>query len=89
VERLGRAQGITVLMVTHDINPVLPMVDRVIYVAGGQAVIGRPEEIITSACLSRIYNAPVEVVRDSQGRMFVVGLENEIAHPHDEREWTD
>ncbi len=86
VARLARAQRITTLMVTHDINPVLPIVDRVIYVARGQVVIGKPEEIITTEQLSRLYDAPVEVVRDSQGRVFVVGLENETAHPsRDER----
>jgi zinc/manganese transport system ATP-binding protein len=82
VQKLARAQGITVLMVTHDINPVLPLVDRVVYVAGGSVIAGKPEEIITTENLSKLYNAPVEVVRDSHGRIFVVGLENEIAHPH-------
>jgi zinc/manganese transport system ATP-binding protein len=82
VQKLARAHGITVLMVTHDINPVLPLVDRVMYVAGGQVIAGKPDEIITTASLSKLYNAPVEVVRDSRDRIFVVGLENEVAHPH-------
>jgi zinc/manganese transport system ATP-binding protein len=82
VQKLARAQGITVLMVTHDINPVLPLVDRVVYVAGGQVIAGKPEDIITTESLSRLYNAPVEVVRDSRDRIFVVGLEHEVAHPH-------
>jgi zinc/manganese transport system ATP-binding protein len=86
VGELARARGITVLMVTHDINPVLPLVDRVIYVAGGHMLIGKPEEIITTENLSRLYNAPVEVVHDSRGRLFVVGLENEVAHPHEDSE---
>ena len=43
---------------------------------------GKPEEIITSESLSRIYSSPVEVLRDSQGRVFVVGLEEEVSHPH-------
>jgi zinc/manganese transport system ATP-binding protein len=82
VQKLARAQGITVLMVTHDINPVLPLVDRVVYVAGGRVIAGKPEDIITTESLSQLYNAPVEVVRDSRGRIFVVGLEHEVAHPH-------
>ena len=82
VQKLARAHGITVLMVTHHINPVLPLVDRVMYVAGGQVIAGKPDEIITTASLSKLYNAPVEVVRDSRDRIFVVGLENESAHPH-------
>jgi zinc/manganese transport system ATP-binding protein len=83
VERLARAQGITVLMVTHDVNPVLPMVSCVIYIARGHVVMGPPDKVITNENLTRLYDAPVEVVRDSRGRVFVVGLENEVAHPHD------
>jgi zinc/manganese transport system ATP-binding protein len=82
IASLARAQRITVIMVTHDVNPVLPVVDRVIYVARGQVLSGRPAEVITTENLSHLYDAPVEVVRDSQGRVFVVGLENEVAHPH-------
>ena len=43
---------------------------------------GKPDEIITSESLSTIYSSPVEVLRDSQGRVFVVGLEEEVSHPH-------
>jgi zinc/manganese transport system ATP-binding protein len=82
IARLSRARRITVVMVTHDVNPVLPMVDRVIYVARGQVLCGRPEDVITTENLSHLYDAPIEVVHDSQGRVFVVGLENEVAHPH-------
>ncbi len=84
VAHLAREWGITVLLVTHDINPVLPLVDRVIYVARGQVAIGTAEEIITTQQLSRLYNAPVEVIRDSQGRMFVVGLEEMEGHPREQ-----
>ena len=84
VTKLARANCTTVLLVTHDINPLLPVVDRVIYIAKGNMVIGKPEEVITTETLSRLYDAPVEVVRDSNGRLFVVGLEQEVAHPHED-----
>ncbi len=83
VARVAREHGITVLLVTHDVNPMLPLVDRVIYVAQGQVVIGPPDQIITTESLTRLYAAPVEVVHDSRGRVFVVGLEQEVAHPHE------
>ena len=41
-----------------------------------------PDEVITSENLSRLYQAEVEVITDSRGRVFVVGLEAEAAHPH-------
>jgi len=81
VARLAREQGFTVLLVTHDVNPVLPVVDRVLYVARGQVAIGALDEIITTQKLSSLYEAPVEVIRDSLGRVFVVGLEEMEGHP--------
>ena len=82
VAELARANGLTVLLIAHDINPLLPIVDRVLYVAHGGVAIGKPAEVITSEQLSRLNAAPVEVLHDSHGHMFVVGLEAESAH-HD------
>ena len=71
-----------VLMITHDVNPVLGMVDRVLYLAAGQARLGRVEEIFTSAVLSEIYATPVEVVR-ARGRIVVVGLPDSAYDSHE------
>ncbi|MBV8691064.1 MAG: ABC transporter ATP-binding protein [Actinobacteria bacterium] len=82
VSRIARERNVTVLLVEHDVNPLLPVVDRVIYVAGGSVAIGTPDEVVQPATLSRLYGTPVEVLRDSRGRIFVVGLEAEASHPH-------
>ena len=82
VQELARANGLTVLLIAHDINPLLPIVDRVLYVAHGGVAIGKPAEVITTEQLSRLYDAPIEVLHDSHGHMFVVGLEAESGH-HD------
>ncbi|QBD83334.1 ATP-binding cassette domain-containing protein [Ktedonosporobacter rubrisoli] len=74
VERVCRTRKVAVLLVTHDINPLLPVVDRVIYIAHGHSAIGTPEEVITSETLSKLYGSPVEVVR-ALNRLFVVGAE--------------
>jgi zinc/manganese transport system ATP-binding protein len=63
-----------VVLVSHDINPLLPVVDRVIYIANGQSAIGTPNEVITSEMLSKLYGSPVEVVH-ALDRVFVVGAE--------------
>jgi zinc/manganese transport system ATP-binding protein len=73
VARLAEAQNITVLLVTHDINPMLPVMDRVIYIAQGKISIGTSDEIITSETLSSLYGAPVQVIRDDQGRYLCSG----------------
>lgn len=83
VAELARALHLAVLLIAHDVNPLLPVLDKVIYVAGGRVTIGRPDEVITTERLSALYDAPVEVLRDSRGRLFVVGLEDEASHPHD------
>jgi zinc/manganese transport system ATP-binding protein len=83
VARLARASGITVLLVAHDINPLLSVVNRVLYLARGQVVMGNPQDVITTESLSRLYGAPVEVVRDSRGRIVVVGVD-ENPHLHQE-----
>lgn len=82
IGEVARAGGLTVVMVAHDVNPLLPLVDQVIYVAAGRVAVGAPSEIITSESLSRIYDASIEVIRDRRGRVFVVGLDEEAAHPH-------
>ncbi len=68
-----RTAGVTVLMVAHDVNPILSSLDRVIYLAGGGAVVGTPTEVITSGTLSRLYRTSIEVLTTSDGRLVVVG----------------
>jgi len=79
---IARKRSLTVLLIAHDVNPLLRHVDDVVYVAAGRIAQGRPEEIITTPRLSEIYSSPVEVITDSRGRVFVVGLEEEASHPH-------
>ena len=74
VAQVCRARNVTVLLVAHDVNPLLPAVDRVLYLARGHATIGTTDEVITSSTLTRLYGSPVEVVQ-ALGRVFVVGAE--------------
>jgi zinc/manganese transport system ATP-binding protein len=74
VQNISRTRNVTVMLVSHDINPLLPVVDRVMYLAHGQSAIGTTDEVITSATLSKLYGSQVEVVQ-ALGRLFVVGAE--------------
>ncbi len=74
VSKVCRARKVAVMLVTHDINPLLPVVDRVLYLARGHSAIGTTDEVITSASLSKLYGSAVEVVQ-ALGRVFVVGAE--------------
>jgi zinc/manganese transport system ATP-binding protein len=52
IQRVCRSEGIAVLLVAHDVNPLLGYLDRVIYLAAGRAVEGPVSEVITSDTLS-------------------------------------
>ena len=82
ISEVARERHLTVLLIAHDVNPLLSHIDHVLYIAQGKLAMGRPADIITSETLSAIYSAPVEVLRDRLGRIFVVGLEEEVSHPH-------
>jgi zinc/manganese transport system ATP-binding protein len=83
VRRICREQGVAVMLVAHDVNPILPHLDRIVYFAGATAVEGAPREVITSETLSALYSAPVEVLETSDGRLVVVGTPEppSIHHP--------
>jgi zinc/manganese transport system ATP-binding protein len=81
--RISRSYGVGVLLVAHDVNPMLHDLDRVVYVAGGRIVSGSPAEVITSESLSALYGVPIEVLETSDGRLVVVGTPEAPAHHHD------
>jgi zinc/manganese transport system ATP-binding protein len=81
-----RNTGTPVLFVTHEINPVLPYVDRILYLVRGRWAIGAPSEILTSERLSDLYGIEVDVVK-VRDRYLVVSAEDEMptepgAHAH-------
>ncbi len=84
LDRERKDHSAAVLFVTHDVNPVLGMVDRVLYLAGGKFKIGTPDEVLRSDVLSELYGSQIDVVRN-QGRVVVVGTQTHDHH-HDE-EW--
>jgi len=77
--------GAAVLFVTHDVNPVLDYIDRVLYLANGQFRIGTPDEVLRSDVLSKLYGRSVDVVRN-QGRIAVLGSSDHTHH--DDEKWT-
>ena len=83
ISRICREDGVTVVMVAHDVNPILGYLDRVVYIASGGAAAGTPREVITSAILSRLYATPIEVLSTSDGQLVVVGQPEPPAHHSD------
>ncbi len=75
-----RSAATPVVFVTHDVNPVLRTVDRVLYLAPGHWAIGGPDEVLTSETLSRLYGTDVDVLR-VRDRVVVVGTPDD-QHVH-------
>jgi zinc/manganese transport system ATP-binding protein len=76
VDGLVRSRNVTALLVAHDINPLLPYLDKVVYIANGKVATGRPKEVLTSDRLSALYDVNVEVIRDSRGNVAIIGIED-------------
>ena len=83
IDARRRSAGTPVVFVTHDINPVLTTVDRVLYLAPGSWAIGTPDEVLTSESLSALYGTEVDVLR-VRGRVVVVGTPDDqhVHHVH-------
>jgi zinc/manganese transport system ATP-binding protein len=81
--RIAAEQGIAVLLSAHDMNPLLPVMDHVVYLADGRAVSGTTDQVVRTDTLSRLYGHHVEVIH-VQGRVLVVsGAEHQAHHHHD------
>ena len=81
-----RRAGTPVIFVTHDINPILNYVDRVLYLAPGDWAMGAPDEVLTSETLSRLYGTEIDVLQ-IRGRVVVVGTPDDqhvhhVEHDH-------
>ncbi len=82
IDQRRRAAGTAVVFVTHEINPILPLVDRVLYLVDGRFRIGPTDEVMTSAVLSALYGTQVDVLR-VRDRLVVVGADGaDAAHCH-------
>ncbi|GAB3545771.1 metal ABC transporter ATP-binding protein [Arthrobacter tumbae] len=83
IDNQCREHNTAVVFVTHEINPIIDYVDRVLYLAGGQFRVGRPREVMTSEVLSDLYDSRVDVIHNN-GRIVVVGLPDATTHHHAE-----
>jgi zinc/manganese transport system ATP-binding protein len=67
--------------VTHEINPILPFVDRVLYLVDGRSAIGPPDDVLTGESLSALYGTTIDVL-NVRGRIVVIGAGDEPTEPH-------
>jgi zinc/manganese transport system ATP-binding protein len=83
IDKRRTEAGTAVLFVTHEINPILPLVDRVLYLVDGRFRIGTPDEVMTSEVLSELYQTQIDVVR-VRNQIIVVGAQGAVEsdQPH-------
>jgi zinc/manganese transport system ATP-binding protein len=86
IKAIQEATGATILFVAHDVNPLMRVMDRVMYVAGGSAAIGAADDVISSDTLSKLYGMRIHVVH-VEDKVFIVAEEGNIMedghHHHD------
>jgi zinc/manganese transport system ATP-binding protein len=75
VNNVVRSRGVTAMLIAHNINPLLPHLDKVMYIANGRVATGKPSQVLTSENLTALYGVQVEVLRDPHGNVAIIGVE--------------
>ncbi len=71
LDQLRRSHGVAIVMTAHDMNLLLPVMDRLVYLAAGHAAAGTPEEVVRTEVLTRLYGRPIRVIH-AEGRVLVL-----------------
>ncbi|MCI1650307.1 metal ABC transporter ATP-binding protein [Bifidobacterium tibiigranuli] len=86
LDHIRSTKGIGIILSAHDINPLLGVLDRVVYLAQGRSAVGRTDEVVRTDVLSELYQHPITVLR-TQGRIVVLADEgSEPGHHPDNAE---
>lgn len=73
ISAIHRSRGVTTLIVTHDLNPMISMIDRVLYFLDGHPRCGSIAEVVNADLLSRLYGTAIHVLRTVDGDLFILG----------------
>ena len=68
--RLRHERNVTIMLVAHDLNPLLPVLDGAIYLLDGHPHFGAIGEVVDGDLLTHLYGTPIRVVRTAQGDLF-------------------
>lgn len=81
VRNIQTELGISVLFSAHELNPLLPAMDRVLYLGNRQATIGSIDDVINGPVLSRLYGSQIDVVKVN-GSVFVMSGRHHAEEHH-------
>ncbi len=85
VRNFARERNITVLFSAHELNQLVTVLDRVLYLGDRHAALGTVDEVVTTPMLSKLYGTAIEVVR-AGGHIFVLSRGRDVErsdHLHD------
>jgi iron complex transport system ATP-binding protein len=75
IQKLNRERGITIVIVSHDIQLMSSFLDRIIMMKNGSVIAdGTPEEIINAGNIKTVYNCDAEIYRDNSKRIHIFPL---------------
>lgn len=83
LKRLSVARQMTILLSAHDMTPLLPVMDKILYLANGKAVCGKVQDVVRTEVLSALYGYHIDVIR-VHGRVLVVAGGTGHEHCHDQ-----
>ena len=69
--RLHAELGVTILVVAHDLNPLLPLLDSAIYLLDGHPHHASMADVVDDALLTHLYGTPIEIAHTPQGDMYM------------------
>jgi zinc/manganese transport system ATP-binding protein len=70
LKRINEQRGIGILLVVHDLNPLLAVLTGAIYLLDGHPHYDSVDEIVDEDLLTHLYGTQVRVVRTAQGDLF-------------------
>ena len=76
VAHIAKDQRIAVLISAHEMNPLLPVMDRIVYMASGRAASGTTSEVVRPEVLSELYGQHVDVIHIHDRILVVAGRGN-------------
>ena len=74
--RIAQQQQIAVLISAHEMNPLLPVMDRIVYMARGRAASGTTAQVVQPDVLSQLYGQHVDVIHIHDRILVVAGQGN-------------
>ena len=69
--RLHAELAVTIIVVVHDLNPLLPILDSAIYLLDGHPHYAPIHDVVDEALLTHLYGTPIEIAHTPHGELYM------------------